>query len=184
MSKPLKGPFSDSVSSSVSVSPGTDNSVDVPMVRSKFSPRYRVAISFSGEGRTKQSHKDECDINRIMSRYMSSGVLPENLNRAMAQFVDCSAIDFQEAQLVVAGAKTLFAELPSAVRSRFHHSAAAFLEFAENPANGPALVEMGLASFTERLATPPADGSVGFAGGSLVPPQGGKGATPPDPATK
>ncbi|WNK13045.1 MAG: internal scaffolding protein [Microvirus sp.] len=114
--------------------------------RSAYSPRVRSTISFVGDGRTKQSFKDECDINRIMGRYLATGILPEHLTRALAQYVDCSAVDFQEAQLVVAGAKSLFAELPSAVRSRFHHSAAAFLEFAENPANGPALVEMGLAS--------------------------------------
>ncbi|WNK13702.1 MAG: internal scaffolding protein [Microvirus sp.] len=130
-----------------------------PLVRHRFSPRYVSRVFFSGDGRTKQSFKDECDVNRIMSRYMSSGILPEHLTRATAQFVDCTAVDFQEAQLIVAGARTLFAELPSAVRSRFRHSPEAFLEFAENPANGPALAEMGLATLRKDLGgdgiTPP-----------------------------
>jgi len=117
--------------------------------RHKFSPRMRVSISFDGDGRTKQSFKDECDVNRIMARYLGAGILPEHLNRAMAQFVDCTGVDFQEAQLLVSGAKSLFAELPSAIRSRFHHSPAEFLEFVENPQNGPALVEMGLATLRQ-----------------------------------
>ncbi|WNK13660.1 MAG: internal scaffolding protein [Microvirus sp.] len=132
----------------------------LPIVRHAFSPRQRLSVSFSGDGRTKQSFKDECDVNRIMGRYLSSGILPEHLNRATAQFVDCSAVDFQEAQLIVSGARTLFAELPSAVRSRFHHSPEAFLEFAENPANGVALAQMGLATLRKDLGgdgiTPPA----------------------------
>jgi hypothetical protein len=116
------------------------------LFRSAYSPRVRVSISFTGEGRAKQSFKDECDINRIMARYLNSGILPEHLSQAMAQFVDCTGVDFQEAQLLVSGAKSLFAELPSAIRSRFHHSPEEFLVFAENPVNGPALVEMGLAT--------------------------------------
>ncbi|WNK13768.1 MAG: internal scaffolding protein [Microvirus sp.] len=128
--------------------------------RHAYSGRVRSTISFDGDGRTKQSFKDECDINRIMGRYLSTGILPEHLTRALAQYVDCTSVDFQEAQLVVAGAKSLFAELPSAVRSRFHHSAAAFLEFAENPVNGPELAEMGLATLRRDPmggGSPPAD---------------------------
>jgi len=151
--------------------------------RHRFSPRLRVALEFSGEGRTKQSFKDECDINRIMGRYLNQGILPAHLNQAAAQFVDCSAVDFQEAQFLVAGAKSLFADLPASVRERFHHSPAEFLEFAEDPANGPGLAEMGLATLRRDFegvgSQPPAGGASTPAPASPGGVGGGEGAASP-----
>lgn len=116
-------------------------------IRHAYSPRRSVGISFDPDlAMTEQSHKDECDINVIMSRYQVSGILPQTVQLLEGQFADVSEIDFQSAANLVAAAKSMFMELPSSVRSRFSNDPAAFLAFTNDPNNRPAMAEMGLLS--------------------------------------
>lgn len=112
-------------------------------IRSAYSPRVKISLTFPGQGKTKQSFKDECDVNRIMARYLATGELP-NINQLAPQYLDVTAIDFQEHQNFIAGANSLFQELPSAIRSRFGNSPAEFLDFCSHEKNRPELAEMGL----------------------------------------
>lgn len=112
-------------------------------IRSYSSLPLRVSLSFPPEGRTKQSFKDECDINRIMARFQKTGVL-EHLAQRPPQYLDCSAFDFQVAMDIVAQSKALFAGLPSEVRDRFANDPGRFLAFMEDPANDSEAVKMGL----------------------------------------
>ncbi|WNK14645.1 MAG: internal scaffolding protein [Microvirus sp.] len=121
-------------------------------------PRVRLQITFPPEGRTKQSFKEECDINTIMQRYQKTGILPETQHR-VAQYLDASGFDFQASMEQVAAAKTMFEQIPAAIREKFENNPAKFVEFCENPANLPELTEMGLATRRE--------------------PSGGGGSTPP-----
>lgn len=116
-------------------------------IRSYSSPRHRVALSFPAEGRAKQSFKDECDINRIMSRYQKTGLL-EHLAQRPPQYLDCTSFDFQNAMDIVAGSKALFAALPSDIRDRFANDPARFLAFMDDPANDSEAVKMGLRAST------------------------------------
>jgi len=84
--------------------------------RDAYSVKSRLAITFPSTGRTVQSFKEECDINTIMSRYHSTGELP-NLNAVDPQYLDCTSMDFQVHQNIIAGAQSLFNDLPSAIRS-------------------------------------------------------------------
>jgi hypothetical protein len=43
--------------------------------------RHRVAITFPDDGRTRGSFKDECDIDRIVSRFLNTGALPHQQRR-------------------------------------------------------------------------------------------------------
>jgi len=113
------------------------------IIRSAYSEKERHSLSFPAQGRTKQSFKDECDVNRIMARYLSTGELP-NLNNVEPQYLDCTAFDYQQHQNFIAGAMSLFHELPSAIRSRFQNSPAEFLDFCSQEKNRPELAEMGL----------------------------------------
>jgi len=92
---------------------------------------------------TKQSFKDECDINVLMARYESTGQLP-NLNEVAPQYLDCTGQEFNEHMNFIAGAKSLFAELPARIRSRFENDPAQFLDFCSAEKNRPELAEMGL----------------------------------------
>lgn len=55
---------------------GDARSASIPRVRGPFD-RPRVAISFDPDlGRTHQSFRDECDINRIVETYARTGIVP------------------------------------------------------------------------------------------------------------
>ncbi|WNK15022.1 MAG: internal scaffolding protein [Microvirus sp.] len=96
------------------------------------------------EDRTKQSFRDECDINRIMARYAKSGVLPD-LIRGNPQYGDFSSVaDYQSALNIVVLAEEQFASLDGQVRARFGNDPACFLSFCSDPANRSELARMGL----------------------------------------
>lgn len=126
----------------------------VSAFRTRFSPRHRVQTDMSGESRTKQSFKEECDINVIMRRYEATGILPGALDASQMRYLDCTGADFQEAQLLVAGARTLFAELPARIRERFMNDPQRMLEFVENPKNREEAQQMGLVKPDAIPATP------------------------------
>jgi hypothetical protein len=93
---------------------------------------------------TEQEHLHDCDINRILAQFLETGMMP-NLKKE-PQYGDVSEIDFQDIQTQLANAKTLFEELPEHVKDKFDNEPFKFLQFAENPENNQALVEMGLAN--------------------------------------
>lgn len=131
--------------------------------RSCSSPRLPVILETPGPGRTLQSFKDECDINRIMKRYQQTGVI-DHVNRAQPQFGDIQAIDFQDGLNIVLEAEARFAALPSDVRDRFGNDPARLLDFVGKPENAQEAVKLGL------LDAPPA-------------PVGGPLTAPVNPAT-
>jgi len=112
--------------------------------KSNYSQKTRVQLTFPENSRwTKQSFKDECDINRIMARYQDTGQLP-NVNEMPAQYLDATAFDYQMHMQFIAGAQSMFEELPSALRNRFQNDPGEFLDFCSNEKNRPELAEMGL----------------------------------------
>lgn len=102
---------------------------------------------------TKQSFGPECDINTIMARYQSTGEMPV-INQVAPQYLELDQTDFQQAMEVVAGAQSLFAELPSALRTRFNNNPGEFLAFTTNPDNIPEMKKLGM--FVEQASTPAA----------------------------
>lgn len=137
-----------------------------PYARHAFSPRYPVRVSFEGPGRTKQSFKDECDINRIMGRYAVTGTL-DFVNQREARFEDVSEVDFQSAMQLVAESREAFMSLPSTIRSRFNNDPGKLLGFLEDPSNLDEAIKLGLVN--KPLPVQNEDklpGAVGAAGGA------------------
>jgi len=97
-------------------------------------------------GRTKQSFKEQCDINWIMERYNKTGQLPEMIKREGKYGDFSSAGTYQDALNVVRHAEIQFASLSSAVRERFLNDPARFLEFVNDPSNIDEMVDLGLAT--------------------------------------
>jgi len=124
--------------------------------QSLHSHLHSYSLSFPANSRwTKQSFKDECDINTIMSRYQSTGELPD-LALSAPQYLDASTVpDFQSMQNTLVEAQTLFDALPSKIRSRFENDPGEFLAFVSDPSNKPELHTMGLLSETYTPATSP-----------------------------
>ena len=111
--------------------------------RSAYSPRVRVQWKPQGESKTKQSFKDECDINRIMARYQATGLLDFTQKRE-ARYADVSGLDYQEAANLVAGAQSMFNDLPSTLRERFSNDPAQLLAFLDDQANLQEAIALGL----------------------------------------
>jgi len=98
------------------------------------------------EGRTKQSMKDECDINLIMKKFEKTGILPEMI-KENPQYGDFSEpIEYRESLEIVRFAKEQFDSLSAKVRARFDNNPESFLEFATNPQNAKEMVDLGLAN--------------------------------------
>lgn len=106
--------------------------------------------TFVGESKTKQSHRDECDINLIMKRFkkiQGADFLSQFNGYVGGEFGDFSIVtDYRSALEQIAKGKAVFDALPAKVRARFRNDAALFLDFVQDPRNGDELVAMGLAN--------------------------------------
>lgn len=95
------------------------------------------------EAMTKQSFKDECDINGIMKRYATTGQLPPNIG--LGRYGDFSQVgDYMQAQHVMLKAEEQFKALPSGVRDRFKNSPLEMLRFVTDKSNLEEARKLGL----------------------------------------
>ncbi len=113
-------------------------------LRTAYGQKAPVRLTFTGTSRTKQSFKEETDINSIMARFQKTGMI-EFINKHEPQYGDVTAIDFQTAMQSVATGREMFADLPSKVRDRFNNDPAELLEFLDNPENRDEAILLGLA---------------------------------------
>ena len=98
---------------------------------------------FTRPSRTKQSFRDECDINNILRQFNVTGQLP--VGSVQPQYGDFSGItDYQSALNAVMAAQDSFLQLPAKVRARFDNDPAFFVEFASNEANKDEMKALGL----------------------------------------
>jgi len=133
-----------------------------------YAPKRSVSLTFPAHGRTKQSFRDECDVNRIMARYLETGILEGDSSSArFADVVALQELDYQGAMNFVIGAQEAFGALPSSIRSRFRNDPGELLAFLDNPANQGEAIRLGLVAdpaapaATVPLGTPaPAAGTV------------------------
>lgn len=97
-----------------------------------------------GPGRVRASMKDECDINRIMSRYAKSGLVT-HLAAGKPRYMDVSDVgDYRSLVERVARAEKVFLRLPAKVRASFQNSAAVFLDAVADPGRRPELEALGV----------------------------------------
>lgn len=110
----------------------------------------RVTKKFALPSRTKQSFKEECDINNIMKRFkktMGVDYLSKYQGYVSGEFGDFSnVVDYRSAIEQVAQAGEVFMALPAKVRAKFENDPAQFLDFCHDPANADELVALGLAT--------------------------------------
>lgn len=119
-------------------------------------PTVDVSLMFPRDSRwTKQSFKEEADINTIMARYQSTGEIPV-LNEVAPQYLDASGFDFQVMQDQVIEARELFMQLPSALRNRFANDPALFLDYVADDSNYPEMRKLGLLKESDAVSQPKA----------------------------
>lgn len=117
-------------------------------------PRESVQARIGGKSLTKQSMKQECDINFIIQQFSKTGVI-QHQKSYEGQYGDFMTIDFHEAMNVVAEANSMFESVPAAIRKEFGNDPKRFLDFVTNPENDDKLREMRL---IPPIAPPPEPG--------------------------
>ena len=99
---------------------------------------------------TQAQFQDECDINRIMDRYMRTGCLSDPMSqRKPGTYGDFSQLgDYMENMNKVVEAREMFESLPSRIRERFGNNPGAMIDFVMNPDNQKEAIELGLLEIT------------------------------------
>lgn len=109
-----------------------------------YTPHEPVVFECDSEMITKQSCRDECDINNILSQFSKTGII-SHVNNSTASFVDLPDVsDFQHALAVVTEAEFAFSTLPSKLRERYSNDPALFLEALMDPSQVEFLTEVGV----------------------------------------
>ena len=106
--------------------------------------RRRVQFNCVGESMTKQSFRDEVNVNNIMRKYRESGLLT-HVNEHQGRYGDfLSAPDYHTAMNSVVKAQEMFDELPADIRKQFANDPMLFLEYVQDPENEDGMRELGL----------------------------------------
>lgn len=106
--------------------------------------RMPMSRTAGATSRTKQSFKDECDVNFIIEQFQSTGVLKHQQNK-VPQYIDVTAAgDLQSSIEAVQAAKKEFYALPSGVRAAAENSPVMFLAMSADEAGMAVLMEAGL----------------------------------------
>lgn len=112
--------------------------------RTAYGPHLSPQLTFeAGFGLTKQSHRDECDINQIMARFQKTGVLDFAQNH-QGQYADVTGLDYEVGMQNIRKADAMFQDLPSSLRARFHNDPREFLDFVQDEDNRAEATRLGL----------------------------------------
>ena len=103
----------------------------------------RVSLVLNGESKVEQSHRDECNINSIISKYHRTGLIT-HLNSKPTYGDFTNSVDFHQTQNRLINAENEFMELPSDIRTRFHNDPGSFLDFMSDPDNESEAISLGL----------------------------------------
>lgn len=118
----------------------------MPEFITAYGPKIKKSLDFTGTlSMTKQAFKAESDINNVIAKYDKTGLI-SNVNASVAQYGDFTQVnEYQESLNRVLAAQDAFNSLPSKIREKFANDPGTFFEFATNPKNADAMVELGLA---------------------------------------
>jgi len=106
--------------------------------------RQRVYAPSGGPMMTKQSMKNECDINQILSQFKKTGIIT-HIQSQQPTYTDLpDNTDYQSAMNTILRADSAFASLPSVVRRYFNNDPNALLAAMSDPDMHDKLVELGI----------------------------------------
>ncbi len=114
------------------------------------------AITFTEPTLTKQSFKEECDINNIMLRYQRTGLV-DHISKYQPQYHELDGSTYKDLMDKLANANSMFEELPSKARKHFDNDPAQFLDYVNNLQDGAdiqQLIDLGLANHREVISQP------------------------------
>lgn len=101
-------------------------------------------VRYSNVGRTKQSMREECDINMIVAK-ARRGQAITHVRENAPTFMDVSEVsDYKGALDMIRNADRFFAHLPSKVRAEFGNDPAQFLDLVDTVEGRARLERAGL----------------------------------------
>lgn len=107
--------------------------------------RTRVTSNTVGLSMTKQSFRDESNINIILAKYAKTSLI-EHVNKYEGRYEDVTGVeDYHTSLNRINAAGEAFMSLPSGIRSKFQNDPGNFLDFVNDPTNREEMYEMGLA---------------------------------------
>lgn len=89
---------------------------------------------YKRHGRTKQSQKDETNINLLLERAAREGTM-SHLEKYGGVYADYSEYDFEGHKNQIAEMQSMFEELPAEVKREFQQSPKAFFDFVTDEKN-------------------------------------------------
>lgn len=105
-------------------------------------------ISFEGcISKTKQSFSNECDINKIMTKVLKTGMLADSVGISSRQAIFADVADIGDYRLVmdkIAKANQAFDSLSAEVKNRFNNDPALLVEFMKDSGNLEEACKLGL----------------------------------------
>lgn len=122
------------------------------MFRSAYAHRdeeHHQGIVFEEPSLTDQSQYKDTDINNIVRRYQTTGLLdsPGSVPFETLQYGDATLLpDYQTALDLVNSVESEFSSLPSEVREKFGHDPMQLLEALQDPTKQHMLQDIGLLS--------------------------------------
>lgn len=124
----------------------TQVSVDLPFRTAYDGKPGPAGLSFvDAEDLTEQSHKDQCDVNRILERFQKTQLDVFAHRLGAGEYMDVSNVpDYQTALMQVRAAEEMFMEVPAEIRAEFDNDPGRFLSFVQDPGNVERMREMGL----------------------------------------
>lgn len=112
----------------------------------KYSEKVKQVLTDFEPTRTKQSQKDECDINNILKKYKRTGVISAKIKENPLYGDYSTVTDFRDSVEIILKAQNQFDALPSHIRERFANSPEKFLVFCHDEKNVDEMVKLGLAT--------------------------------------
>lgn len=105
---------------------------------------------------TKQSFKEESDINTIVRNFGLTGELPQDVSMPISGDFTEAVTDFHTAQNMLRQSLEAFMLFPADVRARFHNDPQEMMDFVEDKANLEEARKLGLAVPAVPPPVPPA----------------------------
>lgn len=104
-----------------------------------------VGIVFPSDSLAQQQFRDDCDVNRIVDRYVKTGVL-EHLSDVAPQYGDVTDVptDLMAAYDAVGRAEVAFMQLPSQLRKELDNDPSRLSAWLRNENNRETAVRYGL----------------------------------------
>lgn len=127
-------------------------------IKKKYDQTTKTTLDQTGQiSKTKQSFKDEANVNSIIEKYNKTGQFPQLL-QSNPKYGDFSTpISYQDSLNTILLANEQFNALSSKVRKKFNNDPTEFLQFVSNPQNKEEMYELGLAVKPPKVYSPMPD---------------------------